>query len=80
MTDRDTRDDDRDKAHRTPEDAAKTPRGTFGDARPDEGDHDDRTRGGQPQEKVEDRDAASQVKPEDYPLSERKAGDVTGAS
>lgn len=44
-----------------------TPRGPLGDARPDAAEGDDRTGGGQPQEKVEDRPVVGTVKPEDYP-------------
>lgn len=43
------------------------PRGPLGDARPDAAEGDNRTGGGQPQEKVEDRPSVSTVKPEDYP-------------
>jgi hypothetical protein len=45
----------------------ETPRGPLGDVRPDAADGDDRTSGGQPQEKVEDRPVVDTVKPEDYP-------------
>jgi hypothetical protein len=45
----------------------ETPRGPLGDARPDAAESNDRTGGGQPQEKVEDRPVVGTVKPEDYP-------------
>lgn len=61
------------------EHASKTPRGPLGDARPDARDHDPRTGGGQPQEKVEDRPNVSTVTPERYPTSERNDGDVVSA-
>lgn len=41
--------------------------GPLGDARPDPGGPDPRTRGGQPQEDVGDRPNVSEVSPEDYP-------------
>lgn len=43
------------------------PRGPLGDARPDSANHNTRTGGSQPQEKVEDRPNVGTVKPEDYP-------------
>ncbi|WP_082545873.1 hypothetical protein [Sphingomonas sp. Root50] len=46
-------------------------RGPAGDARPNAQDPDPRTRGGQPQEDVEDRPAVSTVTPEDYPEADR---------
>lgn len=46
-------------------------RGPAGDARPNAQDPDPRTRGGQPQEDVEDRPAVSTVTPEDYPAADR---------
>lgn len=58
------------------DDPSKTPRGPFGESRPDD-DHDDRTGGGQKPEKVEDRPMVSEVKPEDYPEKERRDGDLT---
>lgn len=48
-------------------------RGTAGDARPNAQDPDPRTRGGKPQEKVEDRPNVSIVTPEDYPPADRAA-------
>ena len=57
-------------------DPSETPRGTFGDARPDEF-HDDRTRGSTKPEKVEDRPLVNEVEPDDYPEQERRDGDVT---
>lgn len=42
-------------------------RGPLGDARPDSTEGDDRTGGGQPQEKPADRPNVGSVKPEDYP-------------
>lgn len=59
-----------------PKDPSATPRGLFGDARPD-ADHDPRTRGGEKPEKVEDRPMVSKVEPDDYPSAERRDGDVT---
>ncbi|MGF7153298.1 hypothetical protein [Novosphingobium gossypii] len=53
-----------------------TPRGTFGDARPDD-ENDSRTKGAQKPEKVEDRPLVNEVDPEDYPQQERKDGDLT---
>jgi hypothetical protein len=49
-------------------------RGSAGDARPNENDPDPRTRGGQPQEDVEDRPSVSTVMPEDYPEDQRAKG------
>lgn len=46
-------------------------RGPAGDARPSDEDPDPRTRGGQPQEDVEDRPSVSTVTPEDYPDVDR---------
>ncbi|MCW2350475.1 hypothetical protein [Sphingobium sp. B12D2B] len=43
------------------------PQGPMGDARPDAAENDNRTGGGQSQEKVEDRPMVGSVKPEDYP-------------
>jgi hypothetical protein len=52
-----------------------TPRtGPMGDVQPRENDPDPRANPGQPPEKVEDRPMVSQVKPEDYPKSERAKG------
>ncbi len=48
-------------------------RGPAGDAQPNYNDPDPRTRGGKPQEKVEDRPGVSVVTPEDYPEADRKA-------
>jgi len=48
-------------------------RGPAGDARPNFDDPDPRTRGGQPQENVEDRPNVSTVTPEDYPEADRTA-------
>lgn len=42
-------------------------RGPLGDVLPDRPGPDPRTRGGQPQEDVEDRPNVGTVKPEDYP-------------
>ena len=57
-----------------------TPRqGPLGDVRPNDDHPDPRTKGGQPQEKVEDRPSVSTVTPEDYPEGQR-AGGVTGRS
>ncbi|WP_082594427.1 hypothetical protein [Sphingomonas sp. Root710] len=42
-------------------------RGPAGDVRPNDQDPDPRTRGGQPQEAVEDRPVVGTVTPEDYP-------------
>jgi hypothetical protein len=51
-------------------------RGPLGDNRPNPDAPDPRTRGGQPQEDVEDRPNVSTVKPEEYP--EKASGkDVT---
>jgi hypothetical protein len=58
---------------------SKEQRGPLGDARPDHDAPDPRTRGGQPQEKVEDRPNVSTVTPEDYPKGQR-AGGETGRS
>lgn len=44
----------------------------WGDARPDNTAHDPRAKGSRPQEKVEDRDNVSMVKPEDYPKADRE--------
>ena len=46
-------------------------RGPAGDVRPNQDDPDPRTRGGQPQEDVEDRPAVGTVKPDDYPDEDR---------
>ncbi|WP_162854620.1 hypothetical protein [Sphingobium estronivorans] len=46
-------------------------RSPAGDVRPNQDDPDPRTRGGQPQEDVEDRPAVGKVKPEDYPERDR---------
>lgn len=46
-------------------------RGPMGDVIPDEGDPDARTRGGKPQEDVEDRPNVGTVTPEDYPAQDR---------
>ncbi|MBE1529489.1 hypothetical protein GGC65_003945 [Sphingopyxis sp. OAS728] len=54
-----------------------TPRGPLGDARPD-GAERAPTPGGQPQEKVEDRENVGTVKPEDYPLGDRASADTAG--
>ena len=48
-------------------DRDEMPRGPLGDARPDSADHDTRTGGSRPPEKVEDRPSVGTVKPEDYP-------------
>lgn len=48
-------------------------RGPAGDVRPHPDDPDPRTRGGQPQEDVEDRPNVGTVKPEDYPAADRAA-------
>lgn len=56
--------DDRQDKKRNPN---EMPRGPLGDARPDAAEGDNRTGGGQPQEKVEDRPVVGTVKPEDYP-------------
>lgn len=48
-------------------------RGPAGDAQPNFEDADPRTRGGQPQEKVENRPTVSIVTPEDYPEADRAA-------
>jgi len=48
-------------------------RGPPGDARPNFEDPDPRTRGGKPQEAVEDRPNVGIVTPEDYPLADRAA-------
>lgn len=45
--------------------------GPAGDARPNYEDPDPRTRGGKPQEDVEDRPSVSTVTPEDYPAADR---------
>lgn len=46
-------------------------RGPMGDVITDEGDPDARTRGGKPQEDVEDRPNVGTVTPEDYPAQDR---------
>lgn len=46
-------------------------RGPLGDARPNQHDPDPRTRGGKPQEDVEDRPTVGTVEPEDYPAKDR---------
>jgi len=51
--------------------ASETPRGPFGDARPDKPGPDPRTGGSLPQEDVEDRPNVSTVEPEDYPAADR---------
>ena len=51
---------------------AETKRGPGGDARPDFPSADPRTGGSLPQANVEDRPNVSTVKPEDYPLEDRK--------
>lgn len=48
-------------------------RGATGDVQPNFQDPDPRTRGGQPQEDVEDRPTVSIVTPEDYPEADRAA-------
>jgi hypothetical protein len=55
------------KAEIDPEQADAPDRGPLGDARPSPDAPDPRTRGGQPQEDVEDRPSVGTVKPEDYP-------------
>ncbi|MFC0204011.1 hypothetical protein [Novosphingobium soli] len=67
---------DKDDRGPNPKEPLETPRGTFGDARPDEY-HDPRARPGHKPEKVEDRPLVNKVKPEDYPEAERRDGDVT---
>lgn len=52
--------------------------GPAGDARPNGNDPDPRTRGGQPQEDVEDRPSVSTVTPEDYPQDQRAEGCARG--
>jgi len=52
-------------------------KGPLGDVLPNDDEPDPRTKGGQPQEKVEDRPSVSTVTPEDYPEGQR-AGGVTG--
>lgn len=47
-------------------------RGPAGDTRPNFEDPDPRTRGGQPQEDVEDRGTVGTVTPEDYPQADRR--------
>jgi hypothetical protein len=49
-------------------------RGAAGDVRPNPNDPDPRTRGGQPQEDVDDRPNVGSVKPEDYPEDQRAKG------
>lgn len=46
-------------------------RGPAGDVQPNEDDLDPSTRGGQPQEDVENRPNVGTVKPEDYPAADR---------
>ena len=46
-------------------------RGPAGDVRPNAEDPDPRTRGGKPQEDVEDRPNVGTVKPSDYPAADR---------
>ena len=53
-------------------------RGPAGDARPNAQDPDPRTRGGQPQEGVENRPSAATVEPEDYPEEDRADGRADG--
>jgi hypothetical protein len=53
-------------------------RGPAGDARPDDQDPDPRTRGGKPQEDVEDRPVVGTVDPEDYPAEDRAASRPDG--
>lgn len=47
------------------------PQGPFGDVRPDAPSADPQTKGGRPQEKVEDRENVSMVTSEDYPAADR---------
>jgi len=49
----------------------KLRRGATGDVRPEHQDPDPGTRGGQPQEDVEDRPGVGTVTPEDYPEQDR---------
>lgn len=55
-----------------PSKSAEVDRGPFGDARPDNTEIDPRTGGSLPQEKVEDRENVSIVRPEDYPAEDRE--------
>ena len=48
-------------------------RGSAGDVQPNVDDLDPRTRGGNPQEDVEDRPSVGTVTPEDYPEADRAA-------
>jgi hypothetical protein len=65
----------RDKLTPSGKDVDDTPRkGPLGDVQPNEDDPDPRTRGGQRQEKVEDRPVVGQVTPEDYPEDQRAKG------
>jgi hypothetical protein len=49
-------------------------RGPAGDVQPNENDPDPRTRGGKPQEDVEDRPEVSVVTPDDYPKDQKAKG------
>lgn len=69
-------DSEKDDPGPDPEQPFRTPRGAFGDARPDEH-HDARANPAQKPEKIEDRPMVGQVRPEDYPADERESGDVT---
>jgi hypothetical protein len=53
-------------------------RGAAGDVQPNVEDPDPRTRGGQPQEDVEDRPVVGIVTPEDYPAADRAASRPDG--
>ena len=53
-------------------------RGPAGDTRPSGQDPDPRTRGGKPQEEVEDRPFIGTVDPEDYPDEDRAASRPDG--
>ncbi len=58
-----------------PDQAPKVPemdRNILGDARPDNQKDDPRANRSLPQEDVEDRENVSTVKPEDYPLADRR--------
>ena len=52
------------------------PRGPLGDARPEATDKNIKTSGTLRPEKVEDRENVGTVKPEDYPLADRDAGNA----
>ncbi|WP_232491804.1 hypothetical protein [Novosphingobium kaempferiae] len=67
---------DKDDRGPDPANPSETPRGTFGDARPDQY-HDPRTHGAQKPEKIDDRPMVSEVNPDKYPEKERRDGDVT---